>query len=82
MAELEEYIYSLEVHIAYQNKERLAAAKPIPFKIMPKKNFTQKKVTIQNLQQSNDLLEDPLLQESKKPLTRKHFEVLANEVIS
>ena len=50
MAELEEYIYSLEVHIAYQNKERLAAAKPIPFQIMPKKNFTQKKVTIQNLQ--------------------------------
>ena len=81
IAELEEYIYNLEVHLAYQNKEKLAAAKPIPFKIMPTKSFSQKQLSVQKLVENNELLEDPQLQDSKKPLSKAVFVTLAKEAI-
>ena len=81
IAELEEYIYSLEVHMAYQNKERLAAAKAVPFKIMPTKNHMKKHISIAHLTVSNELIEDPQPQDTKKPIPKEQFKTMAKEYI-
>jgi hypothetical protein len=80
IAELEEYIYQLEIYLAYRNREKLAAAKPVPIDELPQKNFNEKPISIKAVLDQNLLLDDPELDEAKAPLPIDRFKEMAEEI--
>lgn len=81
IAKLEEYLNALSVYDAYKHDERLAAAKPVPYRELPSKEFDSKALSIKNVLETNQLLDDPTLELFKVPIKKDVFSNMADSLV-